>query len=150
MKVDTTYQDNSKKIKGIERIFYHYEKLYEELKITQVLGEQKYTATMMNYDKSKYDKDIKLSDRGAGVLYFKNSSELEWFINTMDTVLVHNDKYWIKREFKDQGSISPVNYNYPEASVWFKGSGKGVSITLCKSEVDSLRDCYKRFREEIK
>jgi len=153
MKVDTTYRDNSTKIKGIERIFYHYEKLYDELKITQVLGEQKYTATIMNYDKSKYDKDIKLSDRSAGILYFKNNSELEWFINTMDTVLVHYDKYlkyWIKREFKDQGSISLVNYNYPEASVWFKGSGNGVSITLSKSEVDSLRACYKKYREEIK
>lgn len=152
MKVDTTYEDNSTKIKEIERTFYHYEKLYDELKITEVLGEQKYKATIMNYDKSKYDKGIKLSDRNEGILYFKDNSELEWFINTMDTVLVHYDKYlkyWIKREFKDQGSISRVNYNYPEASVWFKGTGSGVSITLSKSEVDSLSACYKRYREEI-
>ena len=139
---DTTYKDNSTEIESITRTFYHRESLYKEMKIEQILGEKMYKAQITSYSKSKYDKSLTVEDIKIGSVEFKNDKEFEWFMNTIDTMLVHSDKklnYWIKEKSDIVGSISNDRGN---AIVYFDGAIGTGFITFGPRELDSLRASY--------
>lgn len=83
---------------------------------------------------------------------FKNDKKFEWFINTIDTILANPDKklnYYIKNKQDRVGSISNSIGINTNPFIWFSSPiDSGVSMTFPQRELDSLRACYVRYKEE--
>ncbi len=150
-KADTIYKDNSTEISAINRTFYHWETMYSDMTITQNTFDKKYTIKIVDYDKPK-TKDNYYEGLSLGMITFKNDKKFEWFINTIDTILANPDKklkYYIMNKQDRVGAISNSLAFNGNAHVWFRSFiDSGVSMTFPQRELDSLRACYVRYKEE--
>ena len=152
---DTVYQANSTKIGSINRTFYHWETLYNDMTITQNIFDKKYTVKIVDYKKPKTEDDY-YTVLSVGELTFENDKKFEWVLNTIDTLLANHGKklnFWIYDKSGDiDGKITSEfsSESYPEAMFYISGVvDNGVSMRFTPSERDSLRTCYSRFKEEI-
>ena len=141
LQADTTYKTNSTEIKNIERTFYKREhtKNAPLIKISNIVGTNKYTSMAMEYDG---DKNI-----GSAFHEFTKKNSFEKLLNAIDTIQKYPNK---KLRFVVENTVIYPNYGgaglallktYLDNSIGF-GFSKG-------QQTDSLHYAYSRYKKEL-
>jgi hypothetical protein len=132
-RLDTSYKTNSTEVESVTRRFYEKGDITSDyVSLAQEIGKKEYILHIVD-------------DKKSSVQLFSDDKMIEKFFDDLKTV-INNPKKGLDFRFGtlEEGRIS--SFGDDEVSL----SSNSSSTYLNKSEIDSMKFCYDRYKKEIK